>query len=71
MLSTSSIEEVLLKNQLPKELTVSTLKMWQRYCVALAVLETFEKTRESNVDKFGYAKDAYFRHAELIFKDQD
>ncbi len=48
-----------------------TLKLWQRYCAAHAALEAFEKTRESNIDKHSYAKDAYFRMTELIFKDEN
>ena len=32
-------------NILPKKLTATTLKIWQRYAGAAAVMETFERQR--------------------------
>ena len=55
------MEVSLMMNMLSRTLTVTTLKIWQRRVAAEACLETFERSKESSLDKYVYALEAYYR----------
>jgi len=62
------MESSLTLNILDRKLNATTLKIWQRRVAAEACLETFERQRESNIDKFKYAEEAYFRLAPTVLQ---
>ena len=60
------VESSVTLNYVDRNLTATTLKIWQRRVAAEACLETFERQREGNIDKFKYAEEAYYRTAQKV-----
>lgn len=56
-------------NALSRKLDATTLKIWQRLCAARACLETFEREKSSNQDKYAYAQRVYQQHASIIVSE--
>jgi hypothetical protein len=55
--------QIFLKNLIPRIRKAGELKIWQRLCAAMACLETYERAKEKNIDKFAYCESAYRMHA--------
>ena len=60
------VESSVTLNYVDRNLTATTLKIWQRRVAAEACLETFERQHEGNIDKFKYAEEAYYRTAQKV-----